>query len=260
MNVQVERIFERLTAIFSEELEADLAGIYLHGSLAMGCFNPAGSDIDILVVIRTKLPRAGAVRIGRKLLSLSDDMANGLEISVVREDVLTPVIYPTPCELHFSDYHRERYRADEDYVCGGYEDKDLASQIAVAYYRGRTLYGKPLAVHYPPVDHSVYLSSILHDIADAATDILENPMYMTLNLCRVLYYIRVGQISSKREGGEWGIASLPLESRELVQVFLNQYNGVSEDRQIQSGQLAAFAEYMLDEINRELQVNLDDYS
>ncbi|MNI67187.1 hypothetical protein D3C73_1228050 [compost metagenome] len=159
---------------------------------------------------------------------------------------------PTPCELHFSDYHRERYRADEDYVCGDYEDKDLASQIAVAYYRGRTLYGQPLAMQYPPVNPGAYLSSILHDIADAAAEIMENPMYITLNLCRVLYYLQEDKIASKREGGEWGTANLPLEFRELVQVFLNQYNGVSEDRQVQPGQLAAFAGYMLDVIDKKV--------
>ncbi|MEC0167533.1 aminoglycoside adenylyltransferase domain-containing protein [Paenibacillus graminis] len=251
MDIQVEQILDRFTAIFSEELGEDLAGIYLHGSLAMGCFNPAGSDIDILVVIRTKLQRAGAVRIGRKLLSLRDDIANGLEISVIREAVLASVTCPTPCELHFSDYHRERYRADQDYVCGGYEDKDLASQIAVAYYRGRTLYGQPLAMQYPPVNSGAYLSSILHDIADAAADILENPMYIILNLCRVLYYLQEGKIVSKREGGEWGTVSLPPEFRELVQVCLNQYNGVSENRQVQPEQLAAFAGYMLDQIEKE---------
>ncbi|QQZ59148.1 DUF4111 domain-containing protein [Paenibacillus sonchi] len=250
MNIQVEPILDRFTAIFREELEADLAGIYLHGSLAMGCFNPVGSDIDILVVIRTPLPHARAARIAQKLLALRDDIANGLEISVIREAVLASVACPTPCELHFSDYHRERYRADADYLCGGYEDADLASQIAVAYYRGRTLYGEPLARQYPPVNPSAYLSSILHDIADAAAEIMDNPMYITLNLCRVLYYLQEGKIASKREGGEWGTAGLPPEFKELVQVCLNQYNGVPEDRQVQPGQWAAFAGYMLGVIDK----------
>ncbi len=221
MNFQMEQILDRFTAIFREKLEADLTGIYLHGSLAMGCFNPVGSDIDILVVIRTPLPHARAARIAQKLLALRDDIANGLEISVIREAVLASVTCPTPCELHFSDY-----------------------------YRGRTLYGEPLAMQYPPVNPSAYLGSILHDIADAAADILENPVYITLNLCRVLYYLQEGKIASKREGGEWGTANLPLEFRELVQVFLNQYNGVSENKQIQPGQLAAFAGYMLGVIDK----------
>jgi predicted nucleotidyltransferase len=187
VNIQVEQVLDRCTAIFSAVLGEDLAGIYLHGSLAMGCFNPGKSDIDILVVIRKRLTHASAIRIAGKLLSLRDEIANGLEISVIREDVLSSVSYPTPCELHFSDYHRERYRTVEDYICGGYEDGDLASQIA-----------------------------------------------------------------SKREGGEWGLKSLPLEYREIVRIYLNRYKGVSEDRQVHPDLLAAFAEYMLDEIDKEV--------
>ncbi|SHE36805.1 Nucleotidyltransferase domain-containing protein [Caldanaerobius fijiensis DSM 17918] len=36
-------------------LKDNMVGIYLHGSLAMGCFNPEISDIDILVIIEQNL-------------------------------------------------------------------------------------------------------------------------------------------------------------------------------------------------------------
>ena len=32
-----------------------MVGVYLHGSLAMGCFNPDRSDIDLLVVTHKAL-------------------------------------------------------------------------------------------------------------------------------------------------------------------------------------------------------------
>ena len=32
-------------------LGENLAGIYLHGSAVMGCYNPKKSDIDIIIVI-----------------------------------------------------------------------------------------------------------------------------------------------------------------------------------------------------------------
>ena len=38
---------------------ANLTGVYLHGSLAMGCFNPKKSDIDLLVVVET-MPGRGS--------------------------------------------------------------------------------------------------------------------------------------------------------------------------------------------------------
>jgi hypothetical protein len=165
---------------------------------------------------------------------------------------LTPFAYPTPCEFHYSDYHRGKYRTDENYVCGAYADEDLASQITVAYHRGITLYGKPLEELYPPIERQYYLTSILHDVEGASKEIIENPMYITLNLCRVLFFIREGNISSKREGGEWGEKNLPSEYRALVQIYLNEYNGAKVHSQVDLHQLTYFADYMLDKIKKEL--------
>ncbi len=136
-------------------------------------------------------------------------------------------------------------------MCGGYEDADLASQITVAYYRGITLYGQPLAESYPPIESRYYLASILHDIECASEDIVDNPMYITLNLCRVLYFIKEGEISSKREGGEWGVDHLPSKYRNLVQNYLNEYIG-SESQTVDRSQLSGFADEMLETIKQEL--------
>lgn len=38
-----------------EILKDNLIGVYLHGSLAMGCFNPKLSDVDFIVVVERKL-------------------------------------------------------------------------------------------------------------------------------------------------------------------------------------------------------------
>ena len=34
-----------------EILQDNLVGVYLHGSAVMGCYNPANSDIDLIVEI-----------------------------------------------------------------------------------------------------------------------------------------------------------------------------------------------------------------
>ena len=47
----------------SEMLGNNLVGVYLHGSLAMGCFNPHASDIDVLVITHR--------RVGRKKIRLA---------------------------------------------------------------------------------------------------------------------------------------------------------------------------------------------
>lgn len=44
----LDEIVDESKMIFKE----DLTGIYLHGSLAMGCFNPKKSDIDLMIPMR----------------------------------------------------------------------------------------------------------------------------------------------------------------------------------------------------------------
>jgi len=254
--MQMQGYLDKIVALLRDELQDNLAGIYLHGSLAMGCFHPSRSDVDFLVVVREKLTLANNKRIARSALSVHDVLPNtrGLEFSIVLEDHLKPFVYPTPVEFHYSDYHRERYRSDENYLCGGYEDKDLAAQLMVAYHRGVTLYGTPLHELYEPIDRELYLASILYDVEEAAHDIINNPpayltpMYVTLNMCRVLYFIREGAIASKREGGEWGVQVLPLSYQALVQQCLDEYNGNNEQSEVELSELVEFIRYMLGEI------------
>lgn len=47
----LDEIVGKSKIIFKE----DLTGIYLHGSLAMGCFNSNKSDIDLIIVIRNNI-------------------------------------------------------------------------------------------------------------------------------------------------------------------------------------------------------------
>ncbi len=52
MSSQLE--LDRIVRLFKEEMSESLTGIYLHGSMAMGCFNPYQSDIDLLINVNDK--------------------------------------------------------------------------------------------------------------------------------------------------------------------------------------------------------------
>ena len=54
-----------------------------------------------------------------------------------------------------------------------------------------------------------YLDSIWSDIAGAADEIAENPVYVILNLCRVLAFLEDGLVCSKAQGGAWALGRLP---------------------------------------------------
>lgn len=242
----------KIVDLFKKELKDNLTGIYLHGSLAMGCFHPDKSDIDLLIVAKNKLTAEDNKRISRMLLSFHDELPNqrGIEVSILLEAYLKDFVHPTPFEFHYSDYHREKYRTDENYICGGFEDADLAAHIFVTYHRGVALYGQPMCEVFQPIDRQFYIASILSDIEDVSPGILTAPVYFTLNLCRVLYYLKEGVVSSKKEGGEWGLNALPLAYQPLIQNCLSDYNGTSNNTEFQNQQLLDFADYMINIIQQ----------
>lgn len=82
------------------------AGIYLHGSLAMGCFNPERSDLDILVVTENPMALNAKRFLIEKLLALSTQPCP-IEISFLCKSNLSPWQFPTPFDLHYSEMWRE---------------------------------------------------------------------------------------------------------------------------------------------------------
>ena len=46
-----QNILDKLVDVSKQILRDKLTGVYLHGSMAMGCFYPDKSDIDIIIVI-----------------------------------------------------------------------------------------------------------------------------------------------------------------------------------------------------------------
>lgn len=197
--------------LFKAELGDNLAGVYLHGSLAMGCFNPEKSDIDLLVVTHEKAAAEVYKRLARQIVALRDTMPNsgGMELSVILETYLKNFVYPTPFEFHFSDFHLERYRQDADYLCGGFEDADLAAHLTVVYHRGRTLYGTGIRKAFQPVDEQFYLQALLNDLEDVQESIAEKPVYYTLNLCRVLLFCKSGRWPPKKKAANGGCRPCP---------------------------------------------------
>lgn len=228
----------------------NLVGIYLHGSAAMGCFNPASSDIDLIVVIKDALDFD-------KRRAYIDDMVRlnarapkkGLEVSVVRREVCDPFVYPTPFEFHFSPMYLDAcVNAPDEYARSvGHSDPDLAAHFTVIRERGRVLLGEGIPAVFGEVDGKYYMDSIWTDVSGSESDILSEPVYIVLNLARVLAYTREGLVLSKAEGGKWALDNLPDEFKPTVESALCEYGGgagINAD----DDALTAYARYMLDEI------------
>ena len=231
-------------------LRDNLVGVYLHGSLAMGCFNLQKSDIDLIIVVSHPLPDAAK----RKYMDMVVEFnamgpAKGIEMSIVLRDVCKPFVYPTPYELHFSAGHLNWYKDDPAAYIREMNgtDKDLAAHFTVINNRGKCLYGAPVKDVFSEVPSCDFMDSLWHDIEGAAEEITENPMYLTLNLARVLAYQEDGLVLSKKEGGEWAIKTLPSEYHPLITDAIREYSesaGVIYDNALAK----KYAEYVVKRI------------
>lgn len=223
-----EEVIERFTQESVRILRENLVGVYLHGSAVMGCFQPKKSDLDFIVVVKEMMSNDVKKAFMEMIVALNaEGPAKGIEMSIVRREVCDPFVYPTPFELHFSVGCLGWYLEDPEGFIQKMNgtDKDLAAHFTVIRTRGKCLYGAPIEEVLGEVPQQDYIDSIWYDIENAADEIDENTMYLTLNLARVLAYLKEKKVLSKQEGGEWGIRNLPEKYHGLLREALREYQG-----------------------------------
>ena len=146
MSLKVNDLIDSFVEQSKDILKENLVGIYLHGSLAMGCFNPQKSDIDLIIVVNK--PLSDSLKKEYLDMVVEHNMEapkKGIEMSVVLRKECKPFIYPTPFELHFSAGYLDWYKENpDDYIreMKG-TDKDLAAHFTIINKRGKCLFGSP---------------------------------------------------------------------------------------------------------------------
>lgn len=251
---QVKRFIEGLRLRLAE----NLIGIYLHGSLATGCFNPLRSDVDLLVVTHGEMPLETKHNLAEFILDASLNPSR-IEISFLTRGDLHPWHYPTPFDFHYSEDWRESF--ERDLSDGGWKewnavlrfDEDLAGHITVLNHRGICLYGQEIHDIFPPVPKQDFVASILDDVLNkkfGLNAILQNPVYVVLNACRTLAFLQTERVMSKKEGGVWALDALPAEFRRVITNALEEYRSSKNESNLRKEQLVDFAVFMQNEVER----------
>jgi streptomycin 3"-adenylyltransferase len=204
-------------------LGSNLVGVYVHGSAALGGFNPAKSDLDYVAVVENALTADERRALAAVLLPLhgTSGFAKGVEMSIVEGRFAGHDFrHPTPYEFHMGTPEQVRLHglAHDSEHC----DPDLASHFAVIQARGICVYGRAIGEVFAPVDHALFLTSNLADIASYRETIKHDPVYAILNLCRTLCGLRKGAVLSKEEGAIRYLEGAA-EFRTLVETALGDY-------------------------------------
>ena len=230
-------------------LGQNLLGIYLHGSLALGGFQPARSDIDLIVATRQRLDLE-ARRASITFLLRVSKMPSPLDINFLAEQDMVPFQHPLLCDLHYSEAQREDYQLD--LRNGGWKhwqnilrrDPMLTIQLAVLHQSGICLYGKPIADTLPPIPERDFRDAVVKDVQAALANPLHDPVSFVLNACRVSAYLSTGTILSKDAGGAWALANLPEQYHQLISQLLALYRGERPGRPVGHAALNDFAAYL----------------
>jgi predicted nucleotidyltransferase len=187
-------IAQRLRSILSDRL----AGLYLHGSAALGGWNPEQSDVDLLGVSTETIGSNTAEAIAAALTEL-EAPGKGLEFSLVTLPSLAGISPRPPFELHVAT------GADARVVSGAGHpgDADLVLHYAVCRARGVTVCGPQPGEVFPDIPRALALMAMLDELSwglDHAP-----ARYAVLNACRAWAFAEGKGILSKIEGGLWAI-------------------------------------------------------
>ncbi len=253
MRANLQTLLDRIRLEGIRTFRENLTGIYLHGSLAFGCFQEKSSDIDFIVVTKKEPALSQKMSWMRAILAIeADGPPKGLEMSVVLEEDCRHFSHPARYQLHYSQAHLQNYLQDPKVFCETMHgtDRDLAAHFTIIREKGIALFGPRAELLFGPVPPADYLDSIRADVKNAAEDILQDPTYVILNLCRVAAYVREGAVLSKQQGGEWGLFHLPKVYAPIINQALDCYSGgYIYDKSGNDADLIAFAQDLLKQMN-----------
>lgn len=229
---------------FCRHLGDNLVGLYLHGSMAMGSFHPWSSDIDLLAVVAAPPREETKLALAYDIMAVAESgqPLRKIEFSIVTAEAAAHPKHPIPYVQHYSPTWHDAYREGRAQpVLRGGEDADLAAHFTVTRRRGVALLGAPIAQTFGPVPRQDYLRAIWYDIAQAPDDIHSYPVYVILNLCRTLRYLREDFVGSKAEGAAWALCQPELARwHALIAAAAQEYAGAAAHPYDQE-QLSAFA-------------------
>lgn len=223
---RAETLINQIALEYTSLLRNNLVGVYLHGSLAFGCFRWSTSDIDFLVVTHHEPTLTQKAAMIETLMRLKGDApTKGLEMSVLlAQDCLIPH-HPVPFVLHYSVMHHAACERDLIAYCKRMhgEDPDLAAHLTVTRAVGKVVCGAPISAVFGNVPREAYLASILSDAADAETELFRQPVYYVLNLCRIWAFTAEGLILSKAQGGRWALEYVNATQAAVVEGAVRRY-------------------------------------
>lgn len=216
INALLGLLLQRVQAV----LGARFVGLYLHGSLAGGGFEPGRSDIDFLVVTAGELSMETQAALAAAHAQIT---ASGLPWADHMEGSYIPLE-----DLRRYDPARASHpalRVDGSFAVD-FHASDWIIQRHVAREKGIVLAGPPLKSLIDRVSPDALRQAAVGILLEWWEPMLrdshllrdnEYQAYAVLTMCRVLFTITNGEVASKPEAARWAHRTLDPRWRGLIE-------------------------------------------
>lgn len=253
--MDTDKLMKEVNNWLKEILKDNYVGVYFHGSLRLGSFNPNKSDLDFIIVVKDKLDYKTKELIWDKMLENENLFPKkGFEFSVVLEENCKNIKHPIPYELHGSEAWIDRYKSDKSLVINDeYKvDSDLASHFNVINVENESMdFGKPSKKVFSKVPKEYVIDSNYGDTLECASEIINNPVYCVLNLCRFYALIKEDLTLSKYDGGKWALNNMHSSYNDIIKSAMKDY--LSDTKATyDNDKLKEFAKEAINLINKEM--------
>jgi len=211
-----------IIAILRDEIrdvfEDQFVGIYLHGSLAIGDFDPESSDIDYLVVTKDEISEqdlSALVAMHAQFVALDSKWSIEIEGSYIPQKAVRR-FDPDNC------HHPRIERGDNLRIAS--HDSDWVIQRYIIYHRGIVVEGPPPKKLIDPVFPDDLRRAVLDlqwwwELQLSDTSRIRQSgyqAYAVLSMCRMLYTLEYGAIATKPEAARWAKIALRDRWTDLI--------------------------------------------
>ncbi|MCM1988231.1 aminoglycoside adenylyltransferase domain-containing protein [Oceanirhabdus seepicola] len=227
----VYTLIELLKREVKDILKDEFIGLYIHGSLALGDFDPKSSDIDFLVVTKDMVSQElfnSLRKMHNGILRKENKWAYKLEGSYVSKDLLHSKIPPTEprpyvngrefsLEHYGYEWVLERYTLREyGIIIEGPNPQSFMDSIASSELQQASL--KILNQWWAPM---LLNPNLLEE--------REYQVYAILTMCRILNMFKYGNVVSKKNAAEWAQNAFNNRWEVLIEKALRWKNDLPFD-------------------------------
>lgn len=227
----VNEVVAEFAGAVVRELQQNLVGVYLTGSLSYDAFEYRSSDIDFTVIVRRPVsdPELAVVaQLHRETEARFPEWSKRLECTYTPVGMLSSLLPPREGRPWYWGGTGELYAAAD------YGNEWIINRYFLYEY-GIALYGPEFRELVGPVEMVEVQKACVRDLlvewkpkaeSSAWLETYEYWHYLVLNLCRILYTVSCAAAGTKRVAAEWVQAEYGERWRDLVAGALQWGHGV----------------------------------